>query len=67
MLSGDKWGLAGRGARFDLRRKEEGATLLEECMFGRGSENEGRRRFMAVELQSSAVQTDAHGPPVNLV
>ena len=34
MMSGDKWGLAGRDASLDLTRREAGATLVEECMLG---------------------------------
>ena len=50
MMSGDKWRLAGRDASLDLpRRREAGATLLEECMLGpermnvQRGENEARR------------------------
>ena len=32
MSSGEKMRLMGRGASLDLRRREVGATLLDECM-----------------------------------
>jgi hypothetical protein len=56
MLSGDKWRLTGREASLDLKRREAGATLLEECMM-----------YRVLKMRHAVeARVEARGPP-NLV